>query len=594
MLSTTATLGFAPPSTTQQQLNTGVHYAVSNPLEPKFNEAGYGFRGAYFEVDSPKIVSQYSQVVWPGGGLPPVELPADVVQKFDNKTIFITGWEVDIWRDTPSGHVSVPCYESYNHHYVSYLKGKGADLEVRPRNPTEAPGPYGHGGPQHVFKDNGKGSGKWPTNHAFSEHNGNEHRQTYHALANGFGVALESPTHFVFNPMQINTRNPDGSGERCGEACPLPRRQNAWKGAKWSGLLECPCGSRMIKTFDHHLVRDATPCTYNSTIPDADECFAAAAEQLKSADLQNITVSADASLPAGCSVQPGTPRWIATFNKPAVPSSATSCADVPGGGSCVCRAPTGYINGHRFDAGCIGEPLSELVKDHNPTCDLNLYDGGMNCCGGLDPNSTKRFLLDADQPIPPLVDEVYFRWRFYYEDEAGVTTPPRETYHVEWQFGHIEYSVPKAPEGTPPEQAVHTITSNFTVADMVTLYGAQCGGSVGCDEWGKNNGSRPIQFLMLGFHCHSPACLGGVLLNADTGEEYCRVTAMAGHSAKPQDEEEYLWLPPCQYGAKEEGLRTPPVVNMSTKLRSIKWANSSVAHFGVMAIWQGRAAYAVD
>lgn len=242
----------------------------------------------------------------------------------------------------------------------------------------------------------------------------------------------------------------------------------------------------------------------------------------------------------------------------------------------------------------------------------------MACCGGSDPNSTKRFLLDADQPIPPLVDEVYFRWRFYYEDERGVRTPPKETYHVEWQFGHIEYSVPRAAEGTPPERAVHTLTSNFTVKDMVALYGAQCHGSVGCEQWGKNDGARPIQFLMLGFHCHSPACLGGVLANADTGEEYCRVTPRAGRSAKAQDEEEYLWcaaappvarprpltltppcsarilgrLPPCQYGAEAEGLRPPPVVNMSTRLRSVKWANSSVAHFGVMAIWQGRAAYA--
>ncbi len=57
---------------------------------------------------------------------------------------------------------------------------------------------HGHGGPQYVFRANGKGSGEWPSSHAFSEHNGNEHRQTYHALADGFGVALESPTEFVF------------------------------------------------------------------------------------------------------------------------------------------------------------------------------------------------------------------------------------------------------------------------------------------------------------------------------------------------------------------------------------------------------------
>ena len=63
---------------------------------------------------------------------------------------------------------------------------------------------------------------------------------------------------------------------------------------------------------------------------------------------------------------------------------------------------------------------------------------------------------------------------------------------VEWQFGDIEYSVPKAREGTPPEHARHTLTSNFTVADMLKLNGGQCGGSVGCEQWDKNNGSRLI------------------------------------------------------------------------------------------------------
>lgn len=163
--------------------------------------------------------------------------------------------------------------------------------------------------------------------------------------------------------MQINTRNPDGSGQRCGAACPLPRRQNAWEGARWSGLLECPCGTRMVKTFDHRRVRDPTPgCTYRSAVPDAAECFAAAAVELKSAALQNVSVS-DASLPAGCSLRPG----VATFNLAAQQPAAT-CASLPAGASCVCRAATGYINGQRFDAGCMGEPASELLRDHNPTC----------------------------------------------------------------------------------------------------------------------------------------------------------------------------------------------------------------------------------
>ena len=30
------------------------------------------------------------------------------------------------------------------------------------------------------------------------------------------------------------------------------------------------------------------------------------------------------------------------------------------------------------------EPLSDLIKTHNPACDINLYDGGLGCCGGTD------------------------------------------------------------------------------------------------------------------------------------------------------------------------------------------------------------------
>ena len=67
------------------------------------------------------------------------------------------------------------------------------------------------------------------------------------------------------------------------------------------------------------------------------------------------------------------------------------------------------------------------------------YDGGLQCCGGTDivdgKHTDTRFLLDADPPIPPLEDEVFFRWRFYYED---YTPSLQDTYHVEWQFGHIE------------------------------------------------------------------------------------------------------------------------------------------------------------
>jgi len=201
--------------------------------------------------------------------------------------------------------------------------------------------------------------------------------------------------------MQINTRNPDGSGKRCntpGANCPLPHQQNAPKGAPWSGLLECPCNfggnTRMIKTFDHRT--DTSACLWNSTVTIQEECFAAAGAGVT----KNATAD-DAALPYGCSVSAD--GAVATFN---TNKAKASCA---GAKHCVCRAQTGRINGKRFDSACIGEPRSELIKTHNPTCDINLYDGGLGCCGGTDiidgKSTNTRFLLDADQAIPALVDE---------------------------------------------------------------------------------------------------------------------------------------------------------------------------------------------
>ena len=42
----------------------------------------------------------------------------------------------------------------------------------------------------------------------------------------------------------------------------------------------------------------------------------------------------------------------------------------------------------------------------------------------------------------------------------------------------------------------------------------------------------------------------------------------------------------------EEGLLPPPVLTPDMNFTSVKRTNNSVAHSGVMAIWQGRAAYA--
>eukprot|EP01050_Picozoa_sp_SAG11_P026490 SAG11_NODE_6359_length_1329_cov_1.225203_1_plen_146_part_00 len=136
--------------------------------------------------------------------------------------------------------------------YGGNLMGKGADIEIV-TEPDSMP-MVGHGGPREVFTNNEHASGNYPTHQSVTEHNGNEARQTLHYMAKGYGTPIESPTGFQLTVMQINTRNPDGSGRRCGSPgtnCPLPHQQNSRKGDAWNGMLECPCNyggnTRMIK-----------------------------------------------------------------------------------------------------------------------------------------------------------------------------------------------------------------------------------------------------------------------------------------------------------------------------------------------------------
>ena len=100
-----------------------------------------------------------------------------------------------------------------------------------------------------------------------------------------------------------------------------------------------------------------------------------------------------------------------------------------------------------------------------------------------------------------------------------------------------------------------------------------------------------MRLIMAGGHCHSPACIALELWNTDTHELICRVTPRMGTGDAVWDEEGYLWLPPCQWGDRADGLRPPPVLTLDTNLTAIKHANVTHYHYGVMGIWQMRGAY---
>jgi hypothetical protein len=184
--------------------------------------------------------------------------------------------------------------------------------------------------------------------------------------------------------------------------------------------------------------------------------------------------------------------------------------------------------------------------------------------------------------------------RFYYE--VWDPTKHNNTFHLEWQFGHIEYDIPKAPAGTPPDKAVHVLTTRFTMEDFMNMGNENANGCTASNPWCANIAdatTHGVRLVSGGFHCHSPACLGGELYNDDTGELLCRVTPLLGNSTAAMFEESYIWLPPCQWGTGgDDGLAVSPILYPKTNLRSVKYGNSTYGHTGVMAIWQSRGAIA--
>jgi len=481
-------------------MNQDVDYLIGNAL-PGYESKSRDFIGEYFEVYSLPIRTKYSEVFW--HSMRPLPLPDPIIERFNGSTgLAVTGYEVDVVRQTSAGDVSVPCTESYNHHYTMQIVSSEAEILGEGEDMGHGPGlMFGH--------RRGGSVTQIPLVQNFNEHNGNEHRQSYHGFPIGFVQPIHKPNRFIFTPMQINTRNPDGSGRPGG---PLPRAAQAAPNATYSGLLECPCTTRVQKV----------PATRD---------------------------------------EPGT------------------------------------INGRVYHGDCRAEPLSNLLPEHNPTCEAETYMGGIECC------QDGMFLLDADQEIPPEEDEVYFKWRFYFQDYHPASHKP--TIHVEWALNgcdsggpmgnpmncrHIEYDVPQAPRGTAPHDAVHEIRSTWQVKDM--LHSCDPSKDAYCADTAR--AADGIYLVMAGGHCHSPACIGMELKNADTGELLCEVRPVVGKSEHAKDEKSYIWLPPCQWGQHKEGLRPHPLLKLNTNLTSVKRANSTYGHPGVMAIRQMRAVCAKD
>ena len=109
--------------------NMNGKYVLSDPKTGKYVEKAFADFNSYprpteyFDVYSPKISTLYSQVYWTR--MDKVELPADIVKRFDGKTMAVVGFEVDQVFKGETDDISVPINVAYNHHFESEMLGKG-------------------------------------------------------------------------------------------------------------------------------------------------------------------------------------------------------------------------------------------------------------------------------------------------------------------------------------------------------------------------------------------------------------------------------------------------------------------------------------
>jgi hypothetical protein len=259
---------------------------------------------------------------------------------------------------------------------------------------------------------------------------------------------------------------------------------------------------------------------------------------------------------------------------------------VSGGTTCVCAGQGGSIEGAIYNEGCNPEPLSDLLQQNNTACFFETFNGGLQCCyDGM-------YLLDEDQEIPPYVDTYYMKWRVYFTEYTPQKTVP--LFRLYWTTENMqgEYDIPQCAPGTPVQECVHTITSRFSLRDVMS----------DCDPiddpWcadSKQVTDKGVALLYAGPHCHAPMCLEMELYDETTGNLICGSKPVFGTSDAVYDELGYIQqIPPCLWGTAAEGLQSPPILQLDTPLLAIKRANSTNKHYGDMASWQMRGAYAQD
>ena len=113
-----------------QNLNGDV-YGISNPdynsnkqFPTIYNQINSSME--YFDVYSDPITSRYGDVYWTM--MNPVKLPQNIINRFNNKVMAITGYEMNQVIINNGVETPVPITWAYNHHYLAYLLDRHTQL----------------------------------------------------------------------------------------------------------------------------------------------------------------------------------------------------------------------------------------------------------------------------------------------------------------------------------------------------------------------------------------------------------------------------------------------------------------------------------
>jgi len=352
-------------------------YTLANPLAAGF-DAGALFRGESFEMYGNWQTTTYAEVDWHAD---PVPMPADIVARFDGKVMAITGYEVNIVRNVSGVEELVPTWQLYNHHYSGFMHGKKLREVPYPEGVAPVIGSHGSALPYYEHLEASRG---FPSLQAFSEGNGNEHRNSFKGYSKEFAQLIESPTTFTNNAMIINTNKKltdDTSPGPIGG--PVPRMSLApkvvdGKGADYQAVLECPCTSRKPKILDGYTSRQSGACAAAASVKSAAECVhASVAAGIRRACGRHETCVGEvpfttaafvksATLPGGCFATAGTDGvWSLQYN------NATGAQSACGAGAAAAAALTGGSA-----AGSVGLRLSLDAASKTATFTLSCASNG--------------------------------------------------------------------------------------------------------------------------------------------------------------------------------------------------------------------------